>query len=124
MTKLLTGAALAIALLASPASARDMVLGSGLICDTKQQAERFVSLMGENVESALIQVNGEAGQPDACVVATIGYFPGQSVAEIVKNGKVIQVVEVLVMAVASGDDVKMVQPKMFYSVVETGQQAI
>ncbi len=126
MTKLLTGTCLAFALMAAPASAQDLIVGSGLICDTKQQAERFVALMGdENIESALVQVNGEAGQPDACVVATIGYFPGASVAELEKNSKVIQVVEVLVMAVAtSAGDVKMVQPKMFYSVVDTGQQAI
>lgn len=97
----------------------EIMVGSGLICDTRQQAERFISLMSDDVENALITVNGEAGQSDACVVATVGFYPGQKVAEIEKNGAIVNVVEVLVMAVGTPAGLKVIEPKMYYSVVET-----
>jgi|GEM_PF-1739529 len=103
--------------------ASEIMVGSGLICDTKQQAERFVSLMGsdvsDDIENALTTVNNEAGQSDACVVATIGFFPGQKVAELEKNGTVVNVIEVLVMAVGTPAGFKVVEPKMYYSVQQT-----
>ena len=118
--RLLSKLALAIALssVSVTAGAQDILIASGLVCDTKQQAERFVSLMSDdNVDKALIAVNDEAGQADACVVATFGFFPGQKVAEVQKNGTVVQVIEVLVMAVAARDGLKVIEPKMYYSVM-------
>lgn len=130
--KLLSGLVLATALSFSMAAqaednataqkpnANEIMVGSGLICDTKQQAERFVSLMGDDdVENALVVVNGEAGQSDACIVATVGFFPGQKVAEVEKNGSIVNVIEVLVMAVGTPGGLKVIEPKMYYSVVQT-----
>ena len=106
----------------------EIMVGSGLICDTKQQAERFVSLMGDDisdgVEDALVTVNNEAGQSDACVVATVGFFPGQQVAELEKNGSVVKVIEVLVMAVGTPGGLKVIEPKMYYSVQQTKDRII
>ena len=106
----------------------DIMVGSGLICDTKQQAERFVSLMDEeasaDIASALVAVNSEAGQSDACVVATVGFFPGQKVAELEKNGSVVNVIEVLVMAVGTSAGLKVIEPKMYYSVQQTKDRII
>jgi hypothetical protein len=67
----------------------DILTGSGLVCDTKEQAERFISLMGDNVESTLLAVNREAGDDHACVVATFGFVPGDKVADIDKDGTVV-----------------------------------
>lgn len=100
-------------------TAEEIKIGSGLICDTKQQAERFVSLLGDDVEHALVAVNDEVGQRDACVVAMIGFFPGQKVAEIEKNGSVVNVIEVLVLAVGTSGGLRIIEPKMYYSVVQT-----
>jgi hypothetical protein len=101
--------------------ASEIMVGTGLICDTKQQAERFVSLMGNeaDTENALVTVNNEAGQSDACIVAIVGFFPGQKVAELEKNGSVINVIEVLVMAVGTPGGLKVIEPKMYYSVQQT-----
>ena len=107
------------------ANAQDITVSSGLVCDTKQQAERFISLMNDkNVEKALVAVNNEVGQSDACVVATIGFFPGQKVAELQKDGTVVNVIEVLVMAIGTPAGLKVVEPKMYYSVVQTKDQII
>ncbi len=99
--------------------AEEIKVGSGLICDTKQQAERFVSLLGDNIDHALLAVNDEVGQRDACVVAIIGFFPGQKVAEIEKNGAIVNVIEVLVLAVGTPRGLRIIEPKMYYSVVQT-----
>jgi hypothetical protein len=92
---------------------------SGLICDTQEQAERFVLVLRDNVEKAIGTVNTEAGTPNACMVATYGFVPGQTVSEVARNGTVVNVIEVRVLAVATTDGVQMIEPKIYYSIVPT-----
>jgi hypothetical protein len=102
----------------------EMLTGSGLVCDTKEQAERFISLMGDNVESTLLEVNREAGDAHACVVATFGFIPGAKVADIDKDGTVVFVLEVRVMAVATVAGLQLVEPKTYYTVVASKQRSV
>lgn len=102
----------------------EMLTGSGLVCDTKEQAERFISLMGDNVESTLLAVNREAGDAHACVVATFGFIPGAKVADIDKDGTVVFVLEVRVMAVATVAGLQLVEPKTYYTVVASKQRSV
>jgi hypothetical protein len=95
---------------------------SGLICDTREQAERFVLVLRDNVEKALGTVNTEAGTPDACIVATYGFVPGQTVSEVAHNGAIMKVIEVRVLAVATSAGVQMIEPKVFYSILPTGDR--
>jgi hypothetical protein len=95
---------------------------SGLICDTREQAERFVLVLRDNIEAALGTVNTEAGTPDACMVATYGFVPGQTVSEVERNGRVVNVIEVRVLAVATTGGVQMIEPKIYYSIVPTGDR--
>jgi hypothetical protein len=95
---------------------------SGLICDTQEQAERFVLVLRDNVETAIGTVNTEAGTPNACMVATYGFVPGQTVSEVARNGTVVNVVEVRVLAVATTDGVQMIEPKVYYSIVPTSDR--
>ncbi len=92
---------------------------SGLICDTREQAERFVLVLRDNIEKAIGTVNSEAGTPDACMVATYGFVPGQIVSEVVRNGAIVDVIEVRVLAVATTAGVQMIEPKVYYSVIPT-----
>lgn len=116
-----------LALVAAPTSAfaaepaPDQVprFSSGLICDTREQAERFVLVLRDNIEKALVTVNAEAGSPDACVVATYGFVPGQTVSEVARNGGIVEVIEVQVLAVAVNGGVQMIEPKIYYSIVPT-----
>jgi hypothetical protein len=86
-------------------------LVSGLICDTQEQAERFVLV--------LRTVNDEAGTPNACMIATYGFVPGQTVSEVERNGAIVNVIEVRVLAVATTNGLQMIEPKIYYSVVPT-----
>ncbi len=101
----------------------DVVTGSGLVCDTKEQAQRFVSLMGDDVEETLLAVNREAGDDHACVVATIGFIPGSKVAEVDKNGAIVHVIEVKVVAVATVVGLQAIEPKTYYSVVTSKEHS-
>lgn len=102
----------------------DVVTASGLVCDTKEQAARFVSLMGDDVEQTLTAVNREAGDAHACVLATIGFIPGLKVAEVDKDGTIVDVIEVKVVAVASGLGLQAVEPKTYYSVIASKQRSV
>jgi hypothetical protein len=102
----------------------EILTGSGLVCDTKEQAERFISLMGDNVESTLLAVNREAGDDHACVVATFGFVAGDKVADIDKDGTVVFVLEVKVMAVATVAGFQLVEPKTYYTVIASKQRSV
>jgi hypothetical protein len=102
----------------------EILTGSGLVCDTKEQAERFISLMGDSVESTLLAVNREAGDDHACVVATFGFVPGDKVADIDKDGTVVFVLEVKVMAVATVAGFQLVEPKTYYTVIASKQRSV
>ena len=124
-------ATLLLTALAAPARAADapgngssdgIVFAPGLICDTQDQAERFVALLGDNVESALGIVNREAGTPNACLVATTGFIRGGTVSEVLRNGLVVDVVEVTVMAVATEFGLQAIEPKKYYSIIRTGDR--
>ncbi|MFN3347562.1 hypothetical protein [Pseudorhodoplanes sp.] len=95
---------------------------SGLICDTAEQAEHFILVLRDNVEAALGTVNREAGTPDACMIATYGFVPGQTVSEVERNGAIVNVIEVRVLAVATSGGLQPIAPKIYYSVRPTGQR--
>jgi len=54
-------------------------VGRGLLCDTSQQAERFVTLRddGKDVEVALQNVNEEAHKSNACGIALVVFTGGE-----------------------------------------------
>jgi hypothetical protein len=105
-------------------AATNVVTGSGLVCDTKEQAARFVSLMGDDVEQTLLDVNREAGDEHACVLATIGFIPGSKVAEVDKDGTIVDVIEVRVVAVVSRIGMQPVEPKTYYSVIASKARSV
>ncbi len=55
------------AFIAFPAFANDIQVGRGVICDTKEQAERYVALFKDNAVEALTRVNAEAKTDHAAV---------------------------------------------------------
>jgi hypothetical protein len=109
---------------AENAATDEMLTGSGLVCDTKEQAERFISLMDQDVETTLLAVNREAGDAHACVVATFGFIPGAKVAEVDKNGSIVHVLEVKVVAVATVVGLQLVEPKTYYTVMASKQRSV
>ena len=119
---LLSAVAAAVPANADIPATDQLQFGPGLICDTKDQAERFVALLGDGVESALGVVNREAGTPDACLVTTTGFRRGDIVSEVLRNGAVFDVIEVTVMVVNTDLGLQPIEPKKYFSIVATGDR--
>jgi hypothetical protein len=62
------------------AKTKEAKVGVGVICDTGEQAEQYVSLRaaGQNVSPAVNKVNAAAHQVSACGVAAIVYVPDRT----------------------------------------------
>lgn len=112
----------ALAVPAKAAEADGITFAAGLICDTKDQAERFVTLLDDNVQTALDTVNREAGIPNACLVATTGFIRGGTVSEVLRHATIVDVVEVTVMAVATEIGLQAIEPKKYFSIHRTGDR--
>ena len=94
MKKVLGIAPLAMLLLGTPASSGDFSLdrnkvhiGSGVICDTHEEVQRFVNLIASKDAGGAVQtVNREKENPLACGMATVAFRAGKDHGE-VRNGK-------------------------------------
>lgn len=56
--------------------AQDVELGPSLICDTKQQVERFIALYDGDARATISAVNTEVLDPTACGLVTAVYVRG------------------------------------------------
>lgn len=111
-------------LLSFPAAgkAQEAQIGTGLVCDTARQVERFVSLLKDNARDALAAVNSEAGDPDACVVGTIVFVAGKGGAQIPHENGPFKVVEVLVLGLGTPSGLRQIQPVVWYTVIKVDEQ--
>ncbi len=101
-------------------------VGVGVICDTQQQAEKFISLRarGDEPDSAIQSVNADAKQARACGVAAIVFKRDAIVANEKLNGKLVQVVRINVMAGYNGSGWQRVSDMTQYAIFEGGGETI
>jgi hypothetical protein len=114
-------ALLALPLLAfpgSPALAQEVELGTGLICDTREQVERFVSLYDGDALSTANSVNAAERNPTACAVKAMAYVRGRQLATARNKDMAFQIVPILVLGVVTEAGVESVKPAKFFSVFE------
>ena len=64
-------------LMSLPAQAYEVETGPVMLCDTQQQAERFVQHFAGNQEAAIGAVNAEERNPHACAIVEVAYVPGE-----------------------------------------------
>src|SRR5262249_1101857 len=62
-----------LSFLGIPAHAQEIEVGSSLICDTEEQAERFIALYNGDKRATITAVNAEMHDPTACGLATTAY---------------------------------------------------
>jgi hypothetical protein len=101
-----------------PARADEIQVGTGLVCDTQQQVERFVSLYDGDPESTVSTVNAEEHNPTACGLVTMAYVPGPPLATARKKNLTFHIVQVIVVGLVTSEGVHAVKPAHFFSVVE------
>jgi hypothetical protein len=119
MKNVLGIAPLAVLLLGAPALSSDLSLdrnkvhiGSGVICDTQEEVQRFVNLMAsKDAGGALQTVNRERENPLACGMATVAFRTSKEYGE-VRNGKgSYKILEIEVIAGTANGSWHMIVPK-------------
>ena len=118
---LVAGAARADELTSLPNQAESgPTVGIGVICNTSEQAEAFVSLrqQGQDVTPAVAQVNQTAQQPKACGVAAIAFVPDKTVLTKTLGGRLVKIVRVNVVAGYNGSGWQQVANTVQYAILE------
>ncbi len=79
-------------------------IGIGLICNTPEQAERYISLIGTGQKAGLAMntVNTETNNPHACGIAAVAFTRGATLDTKTVHGKSMQVVRINIIAGFNG----------------------
>jgi hypothetical protein len=104
-------------LLNLPARANEIQVGTGPVCDTQQQAERFAALYDGDAQTAVSTINAEEHNETACGIVTMAYMPGPPLATARQWNMTFQIVEVLVVGVVTPEGIHAVEPVRLYSVL-------
>jgi hypothetical protein len=110
-------------LLSFSARAQNVEVGTGIVCDTQKQMERFVALFQEDAEAAVKAVNTEENDPNACVVGTIAFVRGPDIATARTHNATFQIVRVLVLGIFTETGFRATVPASFFSVEKVEERA-
>ena len=105
----------------------DPGVGVGIICNTSEQAERFVALRGKgmDVPIALNAVNTEANDTKACGVAAVAFLRDQTIATRPMGDRLVQIVRINVVAGFNGTGWQRASAmSVQYAVIEAVGQSI
>src|SRR5688500_6241416 len=89
-----------------------------LVCYTKEQVERFVSLFDGNQEAALKAVNAEANDPTACAVIPAAFVRGDEVGTARSRSSTYRIVRILVFGVMTDRGLLQAAPQAFFSIMQ------
>src|ERR1700704_5262757 len=110
------GVALFCLLLSAPARAHDVEVGTTIICDTQKQVERFVSYMRAEHASAVSAVNAEEQDHSACGMSKLAFLRGSSIITMRTKEDTFEIVEILVVGIATPQGVQAVVPNVYFAV--------
>lgn len=100
-------------------SSEPVNVGSTIICDTSQQAQRFLVLRNTGTETsqALQLVNTEAKTESACGAAVVAFQTGEQIGLDRVEGKRVKIVKVTVLAYNNGDGWKPVPATVQFAIM-------
>ena len=105
----------------------DPGVGVGIICNTPEQAERFVRLRGKgaDVPVALNTVNTEARDTKACGVAAVAFLRDRTIATRPMGNRLVQIVRINVVAGFNGTGWQRASAmSVQYAVIEAEGQSV
>lgn len=101
----------------------DLDIGSGLVCDTPQQVERFVKIYEGDLDRALAQINAEAGEV-VCSSETFAFILGPQVGIVRKTTAMYRIIQILVFGVFTEEGYEALEPQTYFTVGEIEQESI
>jgi len=111
-------------LLSSPARGQEVEYGTGLICDTRQQAEQLVAHLNGDVAAAVSAVNTEEHDPKACGVATVAFVRGPELATARSKDATFRIVRILVVGLRTASGFEPVTPAVYVSLFKIEEYAV
>jgi hypothetical protein len=93
------------------ADAQDVVTGYGVVCDTPQQVERYIS--SSDTKATLAKINEE--QPHSCELKDVAFYLGGIVKTISNEEGLWEITKILVVAVRTGMGVQEIHPSPEYT---------
>jgi hypothetical protein len=108
----------------APQASPEAEIGTGLVCDTQEQVELFISLYDGDPQDAVKKVNDAERNPTACAVATMAYVRGRTLATAHHNDSAFQIIPILVLGLITESGVESVTPGAFFSAIEIEQIGI
>jgi citrate lyase beta subunit len=107
--------------LPAAAQARDVEVGTVVICDTQQQAERVGALMHGDAKVALTAINAEA-YASACGLANVAYLRGPTLATVRTRDEAFEIARIMVVGVATETGVQAMTPAFYFIVVKIDER--
>jgi hypothetical protein len=95
---------------------RDIEVGDTLVCETQEQAERYIAHLKGDPEAAIRTVNREESDPSACGVVSAAFIRGPNVAAVSQGNMAFQIVRILVLGVDGPDGLRPVEPAPYFTV--------
>jgi hypothetical protein len=105
-----------------PVRAAEVQVGSALICDTRQEAERFAAVYDGDSEKAVSAVNTEVHDESACAMASVAYLLSAPLTTARTKDATFQIVRILVLAVITEHGVQTVKPAEFFSALAVDER--
>ena len=96
--------------------------GNGVICDTREQAQRLALLLDEDAQAAIRTVNGEAHDATACALATVAYVRGAKAGTARSKAGTFEIVEVLVIGVETRRGLKQASPAVYFTLFKVEER--
>jgi hypothetical protein len=95
-----------------------------LVCDTQEEAERFVALFTGDVRTAILAVNAEEQNPDACAMMDVMYLRGAKVSIARHGDDAFEVVRILVVGTGTSVGILPVRPAVYFSIFSVKEYAV
>ena len=115
--------ALPVLVLCAPARAHEVETGTGVICDTREQAQRLALLLDKDAQAAIKAVNAEARDPTACALATVAYVRGAKAGTARSKAGTFDIVEVLVLGVETPRGLHGASPAVYFTLFKIEERA-
>jgi hypothetical protein len=107
-----------------PAHAYDNENGAVMICDTQKQVERYVQIFDGNARAAILAVNTEENDPNACALTDISYVRGPEIGIARSSSHAFRIVPIVVIGVNTSNGFALVRPALFFTPIQIKELAV
>ena len=97
----------------------NLTFGHGIICDTSQQIQRYLTLYKNDTSPAMAAdtVNTETKSPHGCGMAQVAFIPGDELGSVSVSGGMMRMLRITVYAMRSDSGWVRVSPTPQYTAI-------